>query len=124
MTAAQFEALRIVADTLAMARYGKTATGDRARIIPELEHRKAMAAMLALLKDDADEKDPLPSVSWRTGGNFGEWHRQSQPDLTKCGIRVPVLTAIVAYGIATSVRPVDGCRRCWIEEPAGVGSPA
>jgi hypothetical protein len=116
MTAAQYEAVLIAAEALARARFGETATGQAARVIPEDEHRKAVGALLTLLKEDTGEPDPLPSVSWRAGGNFGDWHRQAEPDLTRCGIRVPVLTAIVGYGIATNVRPVDGCRRCWPDE--------
>jgi len=120
MTPAQFESLTIVADVLTMARYGHTPTGQRARLILEDDHRKATLAVLAVLREDVGDRDALPSVAWRIAGNFGDWHRQERPDLTRCGICVPVLDAIVAYGIATTVRPVDGCKRCWPDPVAPV----
>lgn len=120
MTPAQLDHIRIAAEALASARVGTT----DGRIISEDQHRRATGALIALLKEEAGEKDEYPAVSWRTSREgFGEWHRQTAANVTKCGTPVPD-NCILAHGIATTVRPVEGCRKCWAEEPAGVGSMA
>ena len=121
MTSGQYEAVRIVADALKTARFGQTATGQPARIIPEADHAKAMGALIALLADDAGGfvDDPLPFVAWASGKDgFGAFHRQTVDDLTRCGIRVPVTHARTCYRPGSSPRPADSCAKCWADTPA------
>jgi len=116
------EAIRL----LSLSRHGQTATGQPARIIPcdELDE-VALNLAKAIGELDVDEvvDDALPFVAWGTK-NFGEWHRQVQTDLTRCGVVVPVTRARTCYKPGSAPRPLDYCKKCWADEPAGVGTPA
>ncbi len=114
------EAIRL----LSLSRHGNTVTGQPARILTT-EEIAAVALNLAKAIGELDVNvvvdDPLPFVAWGTR-NFGEWHRQLDADLTRCGVVVPVTRARTCYKPGSAPRPVGYCKKCWAEEPAGVGS--
>lgn len=116
------EAIRL----LALSRHGKTVTGQPARVIP-CDELDQVALNLAKAIGELDlavvVNDVLPFVAWGTK-NFGEWHRQIDPDRTRCGVFVPVTRTRTCYRPGSAPRPTHSCRKCWAAEPAGVGSVA
>lgn len=107
--------IREVIRLLSLSGYGKTATGQPARIIAKDRLDQVaveLAKALGVIESRVVVDDPLPFVAWGTT-NFSTWHRQAEPDLTRCGVAVPVTHARTCYRAGSAPRPVDSCEKCW-----------